>query len=53
MFVIEVSSSLADHPESFEQVGLLRWKEWAFGAQDLAPFIEVTAKEAGGVASCR
>jgi GNAT superfamily N-acetyltransferase len=39
--------SLADHPELLEQVGLLRWKEWAYGAQDPAPFIEVTAKEAG------
>ena len=39
--------SLGDHPELLEQVGLLRWKEWAFGARDLAPFIEVTAKEAG------
>jgi GNAT superfamily N-acetyltransferase len=39
--------SLADHPELFEQVGLLRWKEWAYGARDPAPFIEVTAKEAG------
>ena len=39
--------SLADHPELVEQVGLLRWKEWAYGAPDPAPFIEVTAKEAG------
>jgi GNAT superfamily N-acetyltransferase len=39
--------SLADHPELLEQVGLLRWKEWAYGAPDPAPFIEVTAKEAG------
>jgi len=39
--------SLADHSELLEQVGLLRWKEWAYGAQDPAPFIEVTAKEAG------
>jgi GNAT superfamily N-acetyltransferase len=39
--------SLGDHPELLEQVGLLRWKEWAFGAHDPAPFIEVTAKEAG------
>jgi GNAT superfamily N-acetyltransferase len=38
--------SLADHPELLEQVGLLRWKERAYGAQDLAPN-EVTAKEAG------
>lgn len=35
------------NPELLEQVGLLRWKEWAYGAQDPAPFIEVTAKEAG------
>lgn len=39
--------SLGDRPELLEQVGLLRWKEWAFGAKDPAPFIEVTAKEAG------
>jgi GNAT superfamily N-acetyltransferase len=39
--------SLADHPELFEQVGLLRWKEWAYRAQDTTPFIEVTAREAG------
>lgn len=38
---------LADHPGLFEQVGLLRWKQWAYGAQDPAPFIEVTAREAG------
>jgi hypothetical protein len=45
--------SLADRPELLEQVGLLRWKEWAFGAQDPAPFIEVTVKEAGPRGSCR
>ena len=39
--------SLADHPEFFEQVGVLRWKEWAYGAQDATPFIEVTVREAG------
>lgn len=39
--------SLADHPELLEQVGLLRWKEWAYGSQDPTPFIEVTAREAG------
>jgi GNAT superfamily N-acetyltransferase len=39
--------SLADHPGLLEQAGRLRWKEWAYGAQDPAPFIEVTAKEAG------
>ena len=39
--------SLADHPELLDQVGLLRWKEWAYGAPDAAPFIEVTAREAG------
>ena len=39
--------SLADHPEFFEQVGVLRWKEWAYGAPDAAPFIEVTVREAG------
>jgi|SRR5215468_4087496 len=31
--------SLADHPELVEQVGLLRWKEWAYGAPDVTPFI--------------
>jgi GNAT superfamily N-acetyltransferase len=39
--------SLADHPELLEQAGLLRWKEWAYGANDPAPFIEVTARETG------
>lgn len=39
--------SLADHPELVEQVGLLRWKEWAYVAQDATPFIEVTTREAG------
>ena len=41
------AESLADHPGLLEQVGLLRWKEWAYGAPDPAPFIEVTAREAG------
>jgi hypothetical protein len=39
--------SLADRPELVEQVGLLRWKEWAYGAQDATAFIEATAREAG------
>jgi GNAT superfamily N-acetyltransferase len=39
--------SLADHRELLEHVGLLRWKEWTYGAHDPGPFIEVTAKEAG------
>jgi GNAT superfamily N-acetyltransferase len=39
--------SLADHPGLVEQVGLLRWKEWGYGAPDPTPFIEVTAREAG------
>ena len=39
--------SLADHPELLGQAGVLRWKEWAYGAPDPAPFIEVTAKETG------
>lgn len=38
---------LADHPELFGQVGILRWKEWAYGEKDPARFIEVTAGEAG------
>jgi hypothetical protein len=39
--------SLADHPQLIEQAGLLRWQEWAYGADDPTPFIEVTAREAG------
>jgi GNAT superfamily N-acetyltransferase len=39
--------SLADHPELVEQIGLLRWKEWAYGGQDSTHFVEVTAREAG------
>jgi GNAT superfamily N-acetyltransferase len=39
--------SLADHPELFEQVGVLRWKEWAYGAADATGFVEVTVREAG------
>lgn len=38
---------LAAHPDLFAQVGLLRWKEWAYGERDPARFIEVTAEEAG------
>jgi GNAT superfamily N-acetyltransferase len=38
---------LADHPELFEQVGLLRWKEWAYGEKDPTRFIEGSAEEAG------
>lgn len=38
---------LAAHPELVEQVGILRWNEWAYGAKDPAPFIEVSRKEAG------
>lgn len=34
-------------PELFEQVGVLRWKEWAYGEKDPTRFIEVTAEEAG------
>jgi GNAT superfamily N-acetyltransferase len=39
--------SLARHAELLEQVGRLRWKESAYGAQDPAPFIEITARETG------
>jgi GNAT superfamily N-acetyltransferase len=39
--------SLADHPELLEQAGLLRFKEWAYGSPDPAPFIDVTARESG------
>lgn len=38
---------LADHPELFEQAGLLRWGEWAYGDPDPSQWIDVTAKEAG------
>lgn len=38
---------LADHPELTRQAGILRWKEWAYGEQDPARFIDVTAREAG------
>ena len=38
---------LADHPELFEQVGILRWREWAYGEKDPTRFIEVAAREAG------
>src|SRR6266540_5931190 len=38
---------LAAHPELFEQVGILRWREWAYGEKDPARFIDVTAEEAG------
>jgi GNAT superfamily N-acetyltransferase len=39
--------SLADHPGLVEQVGVLRWREWAYGARDPAPFVAITAREAG------
>lgn len=38
---------LWEHPELFEQVGLLRWKEWSYGQKDVDHFVEVTAEEAG------
>lgn len=40
--------ALADHPDLFEQAGLLRWREWAYGDPDPGPFIDVTARESGG-----
>ncbi len=39
---------LADHPELFRQVGILRWKEWAYGQDDPARFIEVSDAERAG-----
>lgn len=38
---------LALHPELFEQLGLLRWKEWSYGEKDVSSFVRVTAREAG------
>lgn len=38
---------LATHPELFEQVGILRWKEWAYGEPDPARFVDVTREESG------
>ena len=40
-------AQLAGHPELLEQVGILRWKEWAYGEKDPARFIEVSREEAG------
>jgi GNAT superfamily N-acetyltransferase len=39
--------SLADRAELLDQVGLLRWKEWAYGDPDPTSWIELTAKESG------
>lgn len=38
---------LAAHTELTEQVGLLRWTEWAYGEKDPTRFIDVTRDEAG------
>ncbi len=38
---------LAAHPELTDQVGLLRWMEWAYGENDPRRFIDVTRDEAG------
>ncbi|HEY9291708.1 MAG TPA: GNAT family N-acetyltransferase [Microlunatus sp.] len=38
---------LAAHPELLEQVGILRWKEWAYGEKDPARFVDVSREEAG------
>jgi hypothetical protein len=37
---------LADHPELFEQLRILRRREWAYGEKDPTRFIEVTVGEA-------
>lgn len=39
--------SLATRADLFEQVGILRWKEWAYGEKDPQRFIDVSAEEAG------
>lgn len=39
--------SLATRPDLLEQVGILRWKEWAYGERDPQRFIDVSAEEAG------
>lgn len=38
---------LAANPQLFEQVGLLRWREWAYGEKDPTRFIDVSRDEAG------
>ncbi|QDP95964.1 GNAT family N-acetyltransferase [Microlunatus elymi] len=38
---------LAARPELIEQVGTLRWIEWAYGDSDPARFIDVTRAESG------
>ncbi len=38
---------LAAHPELFEQVGILRWNEWAYGEKDPTRFVDVSREEAG------
>lgn len=38
---------LADLPQLIPQVGRLRWQEWAYGATDPTPWIEVTSRESG------
>ena len=38
---------LAAHPQLIEQVGLLRWQEWAYGEKDPTRFIDVSRDEVG------
>jgi GNAT superfamily N-acetyltransferase len=38
---------LAAHPQLIEQVGLLRWREWAYGEKDPTRFVDVSRDEAG------
>ena len=38
---------LAANPQLIEQVGLLRWREWAYGENDPTRFIDVSRDEAG------
>lgn len=38
---------LAANPYLFEQVGILRWREWAYGEKDPTRFVDVSRDEAG------
>jgi len=38
---------LAAHPGLLEQVGILRWDEWAYGEKDATRFVDISREEAG------
>ena len=38
---------LAANPQLIKQVGLLRWREWAYGEKDSTRFVDVSRDEAG------